>query len=51
MKHIDTDTIAGAEIVLPCTDIKDTLDFFTGKLGFRIDMIYPADAPRIAIVS
>jgi len=51
MKHIDKETIAGAEIVLPCTDMKETLDFFTGKLGFRIDMIYPADAPRIAIVS
>lgn len=51
MKRIDTNTIEGAEIVLPCTDIKDTLDFFTGVLGFRIDMIYPADAPRIAVVS
>ncbi|NOX69791.1 MAG: cupin [Gammaproteobacteria bacterium] len=51
MKHIDTKTIEGAEIVLPCADIKDTLDFFTGVLGFRIDMIYPADAPRIAVIS
>src|SRR5262249_53134878 len=25
--------------------------FFTGRLGFRIDMIAPADAPRIAVVS
>lgn len=51
MKPIDTDSIRAAEIVLPCTDLKETLDFFTDVLGFRIDMIYPADAPRIAIVS
>lgn len=51
MKPIDTDSIRAAEIVLPCTDLQETLDFFTDVLGFRIDMIYPADAPRIAIVS
>ena len=51
MQPIDTHTLAAAEIVLPCTDLNETLDFFTGVLGFRVDMIYPADAPRIAIVS
>ncbi len=51
MKPIDSHTFETAEIVLPCTDLKETLDFFTDVLGFRIDMIYPADSPRIAIVS
>ncbi len=51
MKPIDGTRIQAAEIVLPCTDFKKTLDFFTDILGFVVDMIYPADSPRIAIVS
>jgi quercetin dioxygenase-like cupin family protein len=40
-----------AQIVLPCPNLVEALDFFTGRLGFRIDMIIPADSPRAAIVS
>lgn len=40
-----------AEIVLPCKSLDDTLHFFTEDLGFRLDEIYPADAPRVASVS
>ncbi len=44
---IDPDQIQAAELVLPCTDLSKALDFYTKDLGFRIDLIFPADAPRI----
>ena len=36
---------------MPCTDLDETLSFFVGQLGFRIEMITPADNPSRAIVS
>jgi quercetin dioxygenase-like cupin family protein len=39
-----------AEVLLPCTDLDATIDFFTGHLGFRLDTISPADDPRTAVV-
>lgn len=49
-ESLDGDT-SRAQIVLSCSDLDATLAFFTGQLGFRLDMIMPADAPRIAAVS
>jgi quercetin dioxygenase-like cupin family protein len=43
--------IHSAQIVLPCPNLVEALDFFTGRLGFRIEMIVPADSPRTAVVS
>lgn len=40
-----------AEIVLPTTDLRNDLPFFTKTLGMRMDMIYPADNPAVAVVS
>ena len=51
MNSIDTDRIDAADIFLSCSDLTETLDFYTESLGFRIEMIYPADSPRIAVVS
>ena len=48
---IDPDQIQAAELVLPCADLSKALDFYTKDLGFRIDLIFPADAPRIAVIS
>jgi mannose-6-phosphate isomerase-like protein (cupin superfamily) len=45
-KHIQS-----AQIVLPCQDLNETLDFFIEKLGFRIETIFPADSPLIAVIS
>ena len=39
------------EAVLPCPDLLEAVEFFTNRLGFRLDMIVPADAPRVAVVS
>ena len=43
--------IRSAEVVLPCADLAASLAFFTETLGFRIEMIFPADAPSTAVVS
>ncbi len=54
MDHKITDShdpIRAAEICIPCEDLTQMLAFFTGDLGFRVDLIFPADAPCIAVVS
>ena len=40
-----------AEILLPTTDLRGDLPFFTKGLGMRLDMIYPADNPAVAVLS
>lgn len=45
------DQDASIQWVLPCKRLSDSLDFYTGRLGFRIDAIFPADAPRVAHLS
>ena len=42
---------ARAEILLPTTDLRGDLPFFTRQLGMRLDMIYPADNPQVAVIS
>lgn len=39
------------QAVLPCPDLAEAIEFFTNRLGFRLEMIVPADAPRAAVVS
>jgi quercetin dioxygenase-like cupin family protein len=41
----------GTQIVLTVPDLSEAIDFFTRRLGFRVDMIVPADAPKTAIIS
>ena len=43
--------IETAELVLPCLDLDQILDFFTEKLGFLLIAIFPADNPSVAIIS
>lgn len=40
-----------AEILLPTTDLRADLPFFTKTLGMRLDMIFPADNPAVAVIS
>lgn len=40
-----------AEVVLPTPELRDDLPFWTKRLGFRLDMIYPADNPEVAVLS
>lgn len=40
-----------AQVVVPCGQaFTDTLEFFTSKLGFRVELISPADDPRVAVI-
>jgi quercetin dioxygenase-like cupin family protein len=40
-----------AEVRLPSQNLRDDLPFYTGVLGMRLDMIYPADDPAVAVLS
>ncbi|MBA3279852.1 MAG: cupin [Geodermatophilaceae bacterium] len=44
-------TIRAVEVMLPCTDLDATVDFFLDPLGFRLDVIMPADDPAVALLS
>lgn len=43
--------IRSACLRLPCPDLDASLRFFTEQLGFVVEQIVPADAPRIALLS
>jgi quercetin dioxygenase-like cupin family protein len=40
-----------AEILVATSDLRGDLPFFAKTLGMRMDMIYPADNPAVAVVS
>ncbi len=40
-----------AEVRLPTDDLGRDIPFFTGTLGMRMDTIYPADNPQVAVFS
>ena len=42
---------ARAQVVLPCEHLEETLEFFTDRLAFRVDAIYPAEDPSVAVIS
>ena len=51
MKEILSDSNNfSTQIVVPCQDLTAMIDFFV-EIGFRLEMIMPADAPEIALVS
>ena len=40
-----------AEIRLPTQELREDLPFYTKTLGMRLDMIFPADNPEVAVLS
>ena len=40
-----------AEVRFPSPDGQEDITFFTQHLGFRLDQIYPADQPAVAVLS
>lgn len=42
---------ATAAVCLPSADLAQDLAFLTGRLGFRLDTIFPADNPMVATLS
>jgi len=45
------DHIRLAQVLLPCRDLAATLAFFTDRLGFKVNLIFPADSPQAAVIS
>ncbi len=45
------DSISSAQIRLPTGDLAKDLAFFQKTLGFKLDKIFPADDPAVAILS
>ena len=43
--------IHSAELVIPCSELDETLAYFVDELKFRTESIYPADAPRVAVIA
>jgi quercetin dioxygenase-like cupin family protein len=41
----------GAAVVQSCADLDATVTFFRERLGFRLDTIFPADDPTVALIS
>jgi len=51
LPNTQTDFISSAQIRLPSSDLKADLPFFQKVLGFKLDKIFPADDPAVAILS
>ena len=51
MIALDKENIETAEILLPCNNLDETLQFFIDKLGFKMESIAPAEKPSIAVIS
>ena len=43
--------IRAAQIRLACPDLEGSLRFYTETLGFAVELVMPADAPSLAVVS
>ncbi len=39
-----------AEALIACDDINEALAFYVDRLGFRVDSIFPAEAPSVAVL-
>lgn len=51
MSKLDSSQIEVVEVVCSCENLEENLAFFVDTLGFRIESIYPADAPRVAVIA
>src|SRR5215510_5080693 len=43
-------TFAGVIPRLPVRNLQQTVDFYTGRLGFALDVVWPDDNPTFAIL-
>jgi quercetin dioxygenase-like cupin family protein len=50
-RTIDSTLVRGAQVLMSCDALEPSLSFFVERLGFRVDSIYPADDPSIAVIS
>ena len=40
-----------AAVVQPCQDLDETVTFFRDRLGFRLETVFPADDPTVALIA
>jgi len=45
-----TTGVTTAEAMIACDDINAALEFYVDRLGFRVDSIFPADDPAVAVL-
>lgn len=45
------ENVRAAEVSLGSFDLAKDMEFFETRLGFRLDAIFPADRPRVAVMS
>jgi len=50
-ERIDSRRVKNAQVLVACEALTPALDFFVGELGFRVDAIFPADDPKVAMLS
>ncbi len=50
MDHVASSNVRGAEVVVPCADLDAALARL-GSLGFRLESIFPADEPAVAVIA
>jgi len=43
--------VRSAQVIVPCSDLQATMDYLIERLGFRVEVIFPADAPATAVLS
>lgn len=43
--------MGSAQVLLGCADLDETITFFVERLGFRLDVIMPADQPHTAVLT
>ena len=46
MSPLDTPSTPPADVTLACQDLDEACRFYTEELGFRIDLVFPAERPR-----
>jgi len=46
-----TNHVDSADMLLPCEDVSAAVEFYTDELGFRVDSVFPADSPRVVMLS
>jgi quercetin dioxygenase-like cupin family protein len=47
----DNDGTTDADVTLLCDDLESACESFGREYGFRLDVVYPADKPRVMILS
>lgn len=43
--------IQSAQVHVPCTDLAASIAFLTSRLGFKVRMVMPSEAPALAVLS